>query len=497
MVIAAQAVRSTITNAQESEAAPGRQHSAHEASMPGLAKSPIQRLHSMIRGSRKVHRMGEMVGAVGWLSDRRNKRELANWQQVTIGVLIKKFGPKVGLSMDLYNKVSEGDCNDAEIEEYLAKSKSLTEELHEFYRKFDVATLDRDVTKMEEAQRKEFNDNLDVLIAMLNTGFAVTQNQTTHISKVMNNRGLNTRLGNAIEKNELNLNGYIGSSESTEDLSPQQQISTLGLDYEYTDKKSKEKRTDFLLQTGTDAQGNPTYEAIPQTSYMKIAYTTALKKATQMTLDVRFYEKILERAKRATGEGSTLSLGGEEAIAEMAKQICMRPICLKYKIADTESDEEAAVKTQEFNEKLNMKVSADRPPFTGLGFSAHGEKIGKGFLNMYPEMNIATQITKENYKRILGSNKPVQFYSKFAKANNGLTTDNPDGSTDVLIGSWDGEDVSMPEDAHAEYERHFQRVTEKFSDNEKITESLKKNRLPVEELQQRLAKSRLKAVQNM
>lgn len=497
MVNPAQAVRSTISNAPESEAGPGRQHSAHQAPTPGLAKSPIQRLHSMISGRRKVHRMGEMVGAVGWLSDRRNKRELANWQQVTIGVLIKKFGPKVGLSMDLYKKVSEGDCSDEEVEEYLAKTKGLTEELHEFYRKFDVATLDQDVTKMEEGQRKEFNDNLDVLIAMLNTGFAVTQNQTTHISKVMNNRGLDTRLGNAIDKNIVNLSGYIGSSESTEALSPQQQISTLGLDYEYTDKKSKETRTDFLLQTGTDAQGKPTYEAIPQTSYMKIAYTSALKKATQMTLDVRFYEKILERAKRATGEDSTLTLGGEDAIAEMAKQICMKPVCLKYKIADAESDQEAASKSQEFTEKLKMRVSADRPPFTGLGFSAHGEKIGKGFLNMYPEMNIATQITKENFKKILGSNKPVKFYTKFAKSNTSLTTNNPDGSTDVLIGSWDGEEVSMPEDAHAEYDRHFQRVTEKFSDNEKNTASLKKNRLPVEELQQRLAKSRLKAVQDM
>jgi len=494
MVHSARVVRPITTSTQESAAPARRQDSARGGPDPGMANSQMQRLHSLITGQRKVQRMGETVGAMQWLFDQRNKRELANWQQVTVEVLIKRFGPKVGLSMKLYNKVAEGYCSEKEIMEYLGKSEALTKELHEFYRTFDVASLDKDVTKMSKKEKKLFNDNIDVLIAMLNTGFAVTQNQTKHISKVMNNKTLDSRLGSAIDKNKLSLTGYIGSTEATEALSPQQQVSTLGLDYEATDRVTKQKRTDFLLQTSSDAQEKATFEAVPQTSYMKIPYTKALKQATQMTLDVRFYEKILERAKGATKEGSTLTLGGDKAIAEMAKQICMKPVCLKYKIADSESEEEVATKSKEYSDRLGKPVSADKPPFTGLGFSAHGERLNEGFLNLYPEMNIATEITKANYKQIVGSNKSIEFYTKFAKTNNKLNTKNPDGSTDILIGTWDGKEVNLSDNAQAEYESNFSRVTEKFTGNEKNTELLNNNRLHVDKLQKRLAEARLKSV---
>ena len=384
------------------------------------------------------------------------KLDILPKQQTTYELLIDRFGPEVKLSSDLYKKVANGTASEAEYIEYQAKADSLTERVQKFYRETDIAKID----KMPDR-------DVDVLIAMLNTGFTVTQSQTTHITKVMNNSVMEKRLTEAVSNKPVSVSGFIGSSEATEALSPQQQATTLGLDYESRDRETGEIKRDFLLKTGTDNQGNPKYEPIPQTCYMKIPYTDELKDKTLMTIDVRLYEKILERAERTKQAGVSLS-PIDKTIATMAKEISERDVCLKYKSDSTESDEEAKKKCEEFSQKYQSKVkgkvTADKPPFTGLGFSSFGEKIGAGFMNMHPEMNIAVKLDQNNYHKYVGSGE-VEFYAKFAKDDTNLDTYKPQGSTDVLMGKWDGKKVTIPDNAKEDYEGHFLRVKEKFSED--------------------------------
>ena len=310
-------------------------------------------------------------------------------QQATYQALIKRFGTEVGLSQELYQKVANGKASAAENIEYQKKADSLTERVQKFYRETDVAKVD----KMSDS-------DIDVLITMLNTGFAVTQNQTTHITKVMNNSTMEKSLS-AATKNSVFVGGFIGSAEATEALSPQQQVTTLGLDYETTTGEIIKR--DFLLNVGT--KDKPQYEPIPQTCYMKMPYTEELKKETLMTLDVRLYEKITQRAKTAG-----------EPIATMAREISERNLCLKYRSDNTESVEAKKIKCKEFTEKHNTEVKPADPPFTGLGFSSYGEKIGSGFMNMYPEMNIKANIDENSYHKYVGSGE-VELDRKSTRLN--------------------------------------------------------------------------------
>jgi len=388
--------------------------------------------------------------------------DILDKQQATYQVLVERFGPEVGMSLDLYQKVANGTASDHENIEYQAKSDSLTARVQKFYRDTDVAKIDQ-----------VSDQDVDVLITMLNTGFTVTQNQTTHITKVMNNSVMERRLTEATSNKPVSVSGFIGSAEATEAVSPQQQATTLGLDYESRDRETGEIKRDFLLQTGTDAQGKPKYEPIPQTCYMKIPYTEELKNNTLMTLDVRLYEKIIERAKTAG-----------EPIATMAKEISDRNVCLKYKSDPTESDEEAKKNCEEFSKKYNSKVTADKPPFTGLGFSSFGEKIGTGFMNMYPEMNIAVKLDQDNYHKYVKDGQ-VEFYAKFAKTDKDLDTYNPQGSTDVLLATWNGKKVTIPDNAHEEYESNFLRVKGKYS--EENQDRLREEKFSVDRVKNKLA----------
>jgi hypothetical protein len=459
---AAQPVRSTTTPSRRPESDPARQPSARQAPSPGLANNTLQRLQATLSKKRDYNQL--------WFSDQAKERKVAEEkkilekQQATYEVLIERFGPKVGLSLDLHNYVVDNMASPAEIAEYQAKMEAMIKLVHKFYREFDVAKID-----------SVDDRDLNVLIAMLSTGFAVTQSQTTQITKVLNNKSLTSRMAGAIANNAVSITGFIGSSEATAALSPQQQVTTLGLDYEY------QNRTDFLLQTGEEG-GKPTYVPIPQTTYIKIPYTNQLKNLTQMTLDVRFYEKILERAGRTAKADGDFFTFTDEVITEMAKEISSRPVSLKYKISKNEAPEEAAAKSAEFSKKYkdHGAVKAEMPPFTGLGFSAYGEKISSGFMNMYPEMNINVGINQDNFKTLLGEQGRMEFYTKFAKAEPrlkgressgstqwgkgkpGLNIPKPSGSTDVLMAHWNGGEMTIPLESQKQYDENLKRVKSTF-----------------------------------
>jgi hypothetical protein len=362
------------------------------------------------------------------------KMDISDMQIAAYTVLINRFGSEVGMSMDLYNKVSNGTASPTENNDYIVKAEALQERVKTFYRQADVSNSDN------------LSDNdVDVLITMLNTGFAVTQNQTTHITKVLNNSKMESNLKDAKADNKTFVGGFIGAAEATEALSPQQQATTLGLDYE------SDGKTDFLLQTGTDATGKPIYEPIPQTCYMKLPYSDALKNETQMVLDPRLYERIKARSQTAG-----------EPVASMAKDIVNSDICLTYKADPSATSEEINKKCDELQKKYGKEIRSQNPPYTGLGFSSFGEKAGTGFMNMYPEMYVKVPLNESNFNKYVGSGE-VEFYAKFAKSDAALNTFLPQGSTDVLMGKWDGKKVTIPADAKAQYDSNLHRVKEKYS----------------------------------
>lgn len=473
MAMPARGVRSTTNKTPETEPVSQRPRSAQRSPLPNQGNSTAQRLQSLVEESPKVQKLRAIEGLV---AEQGNEQTLSllDRQSVTYKVLIDRFGAEVDLSMELYDKVADGRASEAETIDYIAKADLLTERLKKFYREVDVA-------KISEISAQDLN----VLISMLSTGFAVTQSETKYISKVLPNQAMQSRLSDAIENKPITIAGFIGAAEATESLSPQQTITTLGLDY-----TNANNGTDFLLQGGTGER--TAYEPIPQVSYMKIPYTEQLKRMTKMTLDVRLYEKILERNKRAENPQAPLSQE-ELAISIMANEIAKAPISLKYRRSNNETPDQETSNIAKYAEKYNRKdIKAADAPFTGLGFSAHGERIGSGFLNMYPEMNIFTQLTKDNYQAILGQDNPIEFYTKFAKTDKELSTLSPDGSTDIKVGTWDGDKVSIPSMAESDYEQNFNRVKGKFGHNSEHTEILNNNKLNLANLKDALGKTRIK-----
>lgn len=466
--------RSTTPKAQPSVSAPRRQPAAHPSLKPGLGNSPAQHLRSLVAKSRRNERMEE---ATLWLAGETKKRKLMEEQKqfqrrrVRDEALIKRFGPEVNLSIEDFRKFDEGRATDEEAKIILEKYSLLPELVKKFYRTMDVAN-------MKDIDAKD----LDVLISMLSTEFSVIQNNTKHITKVLKNSAMAANFSDAMEGKSVFLGGFVGASEATENLSPEQQVTSLGLDYEY------QQKTDFLLQTGTDSQGKPSYVPIPQTCYMKIPYTKELKKLTMMTLDVRFYEKILERANQAKDGAAALSFD-QKTIAEMAKEICESKVSLKYKIAgDKASESEAAEITRLSELHKNQKpVKAAAAPFTGLGFSAYGVRMDSGFMNMYPEMNISVNLDQENTKKYLGEGNSIEFYTKFSRTSKQASIDKPDGSTDILMGKWDGKEMTIPALAQRDYSRNLEMMKSKFPKDDMSIKSLEANQFSLPDIKEKLA----------
>lgn len=500
MTMPARGTRSTPEKTPETESVPLRPRSAQGSPAPNQAISTVQQLQTLVNDSPKVQKLKAMAPGGSGPQHPRAPQEALNgiedWhyaaklsrflkdpgektlsiderQKINDDVLIERFGRDVGITMKLHKDYEKEQTSESESRDYLDKRASLPERLKQFYQEVDVANLDNIK-----------DEDLNVLITMLSTGFAVTQANTKFITKILTNNAMQSRLENAIEDNMdkgVGIYGFIAPSEATESLSPKQTVAALGLDYSNADNG-----TDFLLKKETEEA--TTYEPIPQVSYMKIPYTKQLKSETKMVLDVRLYEKILERAQRAEDPQAPFSLK-DQAITRMAKEISKSPISLKYKTSKDETPSQVESNIAKYKEVFKgHQIKAQDAPFTGLGFSAYGEKIGSGFMNMYPEMNISQNLTKDNYQKIMGPGNNIEFFAKFAKSDKEPSTNTPDGSVDVKVGTWDGEKVNIPWDAGILYEKNFNRVADKFLDNEEHVDLLIKNRLNIDKLKEKLVK---------
>jgi hypothetical protein len=345
------------------------------------------------------------------------------------------------------------------------------------------------------------NRDLDYLIANLSTHTNRMQKESTNLTKVVSLNKLTQDLKDLQASNELKLFGFVGSSDATKGLSPEQIISALGLDY-----KNKNK-TDFLKQIGTDKNNKPIYKAIPVTAYIKLPYSTdTLRQATRMTLDVRLHEKIVARSKQLSEQLAKQVIENKPLnkyqlmISDMAKQIAEANTSLTYKLGSRASQDASHFKQYQNYKLFNgekASISQKGGPHTGTGFSSYGENLSSGYTNLYPEMsfgkgslvdqknkndkedknekeNKGNTVTgrignKEgNFAKVMGKGSLVEFYAKFSNGNHSLTRKNyidsrkPRGSTDILVGTWNGVALSVPDNAKQSLNSNFSRVKEQF-----------------------------------
>jgi len=124
-------------------------------------------------------------------------------------------------------------------------------------------------------------------------------------------------------------------------------------------------------------------------------------------------------------------------------------------------------------------ISQKGGPHTGTGFSSYGENLSSGYTNLYPEMSFGkgslgdkenknNTVTGGNFAEVMGTGSLVEFYAKFSNGNHSLTRKSyidsrkPRGSTDILVGTWDGAALTVPGNAKQSLNSNFSRVKEQF-----------------------------------